>query len=507
MLRRCAINKQTSWSFDTPKGPGAPGLPVLETGEIARLSIAIALVIAALAPFAHARTRPHYGGTLRVEIAGDPWERPGGMARRLVLDGLTRADASGSAQPALAVEWSSENQDHRWQFKLRPGVHFQDGSPLTSIAVVASLNTACPQNCPWTAIHAVGGAIIVTGDEPMPNLPELLASDEYLIALTLTNDGKPPENVIGTGPFQVSGSANGVLTLAANENCWAGRPFADSAEIRSNRAVRDQWLDLNVGRADLVEVPPEQMRQAQQQRLAVLASPPVTLLALQIAEAGSLESPLLRQAMALAIDRGALSNVIFQKQGEVTASLLPANLTGFSFLFPVARDLIKAQELRGGITPPPLTLAAPGDATMQLAAQRIALNLREAGFNVQVASSAGQHADLILREFELEGDQPQAALESIARSAGIALSSAGQSDQALFQSESEILSRGILVPLLYLPRAYAFSARVRDLRLNPDGSPDLADVSLLDTSRGDLSREDTSRGDTSREGSPQGNTP
>ena len=38
---------------------------------------------------AGARTRPHYGGTLRVEIEGDPWERPDGIARRLVYDGLT----------------------------------------------------------------------------------------------------------------------------------------------------------------------------------------------------------------------------------------------------------------------------------------------------------------------------------------------------------------------------------------------------------------------------------
>ncbi len=431
------------------------------------------------------RTRPHYGGTLRVEIAGDPWQRPGGMARRLVLDGLTRVDANESARPALAVEWNSENQDHRWQFKLRPGVHFQDGSPLTSIAVVASLNTSCPSNCPWSAIHAAGGTVIFTGDEAMPNLPELLAGDEYLIALTMTSDGKPPEDVVGTGAFQVAVLSNGVLTLAANENCWAGRPFVDTIEIRAPRAVRDQWLDLGVGRAEIVEVPPELMRQAQQQRLAVLASTPVTLLALQIAESGSLESPLLRQSMALAMDRSALSNVIFQKQGGVTASLLPANLTGYSFLFSVDRNLSKAQELRGGITPPPLVLAAPGDGTMQLAAQRIALNLREAGFNVQVASGANQHAELMLREFELEINQPQAALESIAHSAGLTLPAIGQGDLALFQSESEILGRYTLIPLLYLPRAYAVSGRVRDLELNPGGSPDLADASLLDLPRGD----------------------
>ena len=79
-----------------------------------------------------------------------------------------------------------------------------------------------------------------------------------------------------------------MLTLTANENCWQGRPFADAIEIRVHRPVRDQWLDLSVGRADVVEVPAEQMRQAQQQRLSVLTSPPVTLLALQVAMSGAL---------------------------------------------------------------------------------------------------------------------------------------------------------------------------------------------------------------------------
>ena len=45
--------------------------------------------------------------------------------------------------------------------------------------------------------------------------------------------------------------------------------------------IREQWLDLSVGRADLVEVPAEQLRQASS-RATVVASPPVTLLALQV---------------------------------------------------------------------------------------------------------------------------------------------------------------------------------------------------------------------------------
>ena len=242
---------------------------------------AISCLMAGLALAAGARTRPHYGGTLRVEIEGDPWQRPDGLPRRLVFDGLTSLDANGVVRPALAVEWESENSDHRWQFRLRPGVHFHDGTPMTSVNVVASLTASCPADCPWTAVRAAGSSVVFTGDSPMPNLPALLAGGNFLISLTIAAEGRTPNGAIGTGPFQLTGFNNGVLTLAANETCWQGRPFADVVEIRVHRPVRDQWLDLGVGRADVVEVPAEQMRQAQQQRLSLVVSPPVTLLALQ----------------------------------------------------------------------------------------------------------------------------------------------------------------------------------------------------------------------------------
>lgn len=443
-----------------------------------RFAISISLVLVSIC--AWGRTRPHYGGTLRVEIEGDAWQRPGGIARRLVLDGLTRVDADGEARPALAIEWKSESDNHRWQFKLRPGVHFHDGTALTSAAVAAALNVACPQNCPWTAVRAAGSAVVFTSDSPMPNLPEMLAGDEFLIALTVTGEGKTPEGVIGTGPFQVSGFANGVLTLATNDGCWQGRPLLDSIEIRMHKPVRDQWLDLSVGRADLVEVPAEQLRQAQQQRLTVVTAPALSLLALQVADYGALANPMLRQSIAMAVDRGALSNVIFQKQGEVTASLLPSNMTGYSFLFPSDRNLAKAQELLGGLTPGPLMLATESDGAMRLAAQRIALNLREAGFNVQMANG-GQRAELLLRRIPLECSEPQAAMEEILRTTGVAATEIDTTPDALYKAEREALDKKTLIPLLYLPRSFAVSGRVRDLRMGADGSPDLADASLMDS--------------------------
>jgi MarR-like DNA-binding transcriptional regulator SgrR of sgrS sRNA len=439
-------------------------------------------LLALICACAGARTRPHYGGSLHVEVVGDPWQGTDGLARRLVLDGLTALDANGLVSPALAVEWQSDSNDHRWQFRLRQGVHFHDGSALNAQAVVMALNLACTANCPWTAVRAVGSAVIFTSDSPMPNLPALLGSDAYLITLTRTADGQTPANPIGTGPFQFASSNSGLLTLIANESCWQGRPFVDEIVIAGNRPIREQWLDLSVGRADIAEVPPQELRLAQQQHLAVVVSPPVELLALEVMDTGALTNVMLRAAISQAVDRGALSNVIFQKQGVITASLLPQSLTGYAFLFPADRDLNKANELRGGLMPPPLTLAADGDGTMQLAAQRIALNLREAGFNVQVAIARNApHADLALRKLPLEGADPAAALETLLRGAGENISVAGRNATALYRAEHDVLDLKTLIPLLDLPRAWAVGSRVRDVTLRADGTPDLADASLEGT--------------------------
>jgi len=415
-----------------------------------------------------------------VEIAGDPWERPSGVARRLVYDGLTQLDASGTLQQALATSWEQDNSFHRWQFRLRPGVRFHDGTALSSAAVVASLKISCSTHCPWDAVKAVGPLVVFTDDSSMPNLPELLASDQFLIALTSTADGRAATGAVGTGPFQAIDFKNGVLSLTANENCWAGRPFADAIEVRVRRSIRDEWLDLSLGRADLVEVPAEQIRQAQQQRLSVIASSPIMLLALQVSDTGVLSNVKIRGAIAAAVDRSALYNVIFQKQGEVTAGLLPQRMSGYSFLFPTARDLNRAHELRGGLATGELTLSVESDGAMQLAGERIALNLREAGLNVQMTGSAGQHSDLVLRRFLVAGSDPAAALERILWDAGTLVPVTEGTSADLYKREQTILDNRRIIPLVDLPLAYASGTRMRDLHLRADGTPDLAGASLED---------------------------
>jgi ABC-type dipeptide transport system, periplasmic component len=428
---------------------------------------------------AWARTRPHYGGALRIETAGDAWQGRDAIARRLVYEGLTTLDAGGGLKPALAVSWQSDDNSHRWQFRLRPGVRFHDGSALTATAVVQSLTLACATNCPWTAVRAVGSTVVFTSDSSFPNLPDVLASDVFLISLPRTPTTPASSQAIGTGPFEVTQMSGNVTIVTANESSWQGRPFVDQISITAHRAIRDQWLDLSLGRADVVEVPAEQMRQAQQQRLSVVMSRPSTALVLNLSDSGVLANPNLRAAVAYAVDRSSVFNVIFQKQGEVTASLVPKSVSGYAFLFPTDRDMNKATEARGGLTPGVVTLSTDGEGVMQLIEQRLALNLREAGFTVRFAPGMGTgYSDIALRSLPVAGSDAAGVLGRLLLAAGQAQAVTIMNPETAFQVEQDILSRRLIVPLIDVPRDYAIGGRVKNLSLNGFGMPDFASASV-----------------------------
>jgi len=413
-----------------------------------------------------------------VETEQDAWQS-GGLARRLVFEGLTAFGGDGLIHPALATEWQTDANQHRWQFHLRAGVRFHDGTPLTAAAGAASLNSSCESNCPWKSLRATGASLVFSTETAIPNLPALLADDDFLIGKGLADNSPGSGATVGTGPFEFGGDSSGVVSLSANDAHWQGRPFLDSVQIRGHKDVRSQWLDLAAGRADLVEVPPEQMRAAQQQRLNVISIPSSQLLALRVMPSGALANDNLRAALALAIDRNALVNVIFQKQGQATASLLPQTLSGFSFLFPAQRDLDKARGLRSGSGQSRISLACDADGAMQLAAQRLALNLRDASFVVQVNASAAQGAEIRLLKLPIIGLDPAAALAILLRRAALPQTvPTSAAPAALYQDESDALRHNTIVPLMALPQAWALSSRVDGLALLPNGLPDVASASL-----------------------------
>jgi hypothetical protein len=85
---------------------------------------------------------------------------------------------------------------------------------------------------------------------------------------------------------------------------------------------------------------------------------------------------------------------------------------------------------------------------------------------------------LELRKVHLEATDPDAALDEMLARFGENGTVTGTDAASLWQEERGVLKRNTIVPLLWLPRAWAAGDRVRDLRLLSDGQPALSDASL-----------------------------
>jgi ABC-type transport system substrate-binding protein len=470
-----------------------------------RLVAVSSVMVAALA--AHAETRPQYGGALHVAMRAaptslDPVELaaeidPAGNVladsfgqRSLILlmfDTLVTTDESGRIQPSLATSWQAlsgtQPGNRRWQFRIRRGVKFHDGTGLTAEITAAALRTANPS---WNvSANPDGDSIVIDRGSSDADLLEELALPRNSIAKR--SSGNTPS---GTGPFHIVDWQPGKhLTLAADEDCWRGRPFLDTIEIEMGKGFRDQMTALELGKADLVEVAPEQARRISQDQVPgnsvlrgrrLASSAPLELLALVLArDAASPEEKLLREALALSVERGSIKNVLLQGAGQPAASILPNWMSGYGFLFPTESDLPRARQLCGQVRSiPAWTVGYDGsDPVARLLAERIALNAKDAGLPVQPTSSSAPSADLRLVRIPLVSPEPWIALGNVAALVGAPVKESG-SVEDLHASEIAVLATQRLIPLFHLPVSYAASASLNHWAVRADGSWDLGDAWL-----------------------------
>ena len=424
---------------------------------------------------ASAETRPRYGGALMLDLHDvltltDPGDWPAPLAG-LVYDRLVQLDDRGRPQPGLASSWTHDSENKRWQFTIRPGAKFQDGSPITAASVRASLKS-------WNNVEISGeDSILIQTEKPSPDIPIELAGVRNAI-LHRGSDGV----TIGSGPFRITEwQAVRHAVFSANEDYWGGRPFLDTVELTMGRPLRDQLIDLELGKADLVELSLDQARGAAQRGMRTWRSLPLELMAL-VFEPGhrAVEDTRLRRAVALAIDRAAILNVLLEKQGEPAGALLPQWMTGWAFLFPATRDLGRARDSAALIQPVPrLSLTyVPSDPLSRSIAERIALNAREAGVVIQVLPDA--KADMRIARVRLRSHDSAQSLADIAAALGLPqlIRPDGGTLETLYAAEQKVLADFRVVPLFYLPATYGLSARVRNWQPAPGGNWRLENVWL-----------------------------
>jgi peptide/nickel transport system substrate-binding protein len=225
--------------------------------------------LATLATTAHAQT-PRKGGriTAATNSSGvndtlDPARQANQMdycRGFMFYNGLTSLDGSLTPQPALAEEFTTQDAT-TWVFKLRKGVTFHDGKPLTPADVVFSLMrhkdaaTASRAKVLADQIESVTASgpneVTIRLVSPNADLPAILGTFHFHIVKEGTTDFNAG---IGTGPYKVKEFKPGVRSIAVrNENYWKpNRPYLDEIEFVG---ITDESARVNAllaGQLDLV---------------------------------------------------------------------------------------------------------------------------------------------------------------------------------------------------------------------------------------------------------------
>jgi hypothetical protein len=267
----------------------------------------------------------------------------------------------------------------------------------------------------------------------------------------------PPQ--IGPGMADLSAAFNATrwesgrrAVFTADEDARGGRPFLDAVDVQMARPQRERAIEF--GRADLVEVTPAYLLHAPTGQ-RIWPSQPVRLVALvfgpRVADAR------VREAVALAVDRTAIHNVLLQRQGEISGGLLPQWISGYAFLFSAGADMARARKLVSAAPSAArgLTLAAADRTT----AERIALNARDAGLTISVVA-AGAPADVRLVEPRIVSTDPAAALAAIVAQLDLPAPAPAAKPEPLYNAERALLEGFRAVPLFHVPDLYAVGPRV-----------------------------------------------
>lgn len=258
----------------------------------------------------------------------------------------------------LAESWTSNDALDEWRFKIRPGVTFHDGSPLTAETVAANLTKFQDQSslgsAPVTSIAYDGDEVIVTLNRSYSILPAILAdwNTGIISAANLTEE--PSDSVAGTGPFAVIDASDPtMLKLFANNDYWGTEATINNVEYLFVPDAQARQAMAQAGEVEFAFSLPvtatQMLAGAENVDVNIQAIPRVRALKLNGGMA-PLDEVAVRQAISYAIDRSGIATSIVGNPDTAASQLFPASLPAWhdASLTPFSYDPVKAAELLAG---------------------------------------------------------------------------------------------------------------------------------------------------------------
>lgn len=381
----------------------------MRSNMVKRFAIVAAIMLMAFSWPSHAQQK---GGANELRIAV-PQEPPvadicaiGSNAAARVLfanvgEGLTeRVVETGEVRPLLATAWK-QLSPMVWEFTLRKGVVFHDGTPFNAQTAATSVNRTFLKQLNCSVATQAFGAVRLTAEAVGDSVLRLTTAVEdpilplrtAFLGMTSPNTptDKPTARPIGTGPYKFASWERGTrLVLDRHDKYWGKAPQFERVTylFRGEDLVRAEMI--NAGEADIAVGLPFEF---QKYKGAVMFDVPETLGVRIHIQSPPFNNKKVREAVKLAIDRQGIIKAVWSGAGKVASQPIPPDALGFDPKYPspaynpdAARKLIAQAKAEGAPVGTPsiiytrLDILENGD----LLAQALAQQLNNIGLNVKV---------------------------------------------------------------------------------------------------------------------------
>lgn len=292
------------------------------------------------------------------------------------------ADGNVTVTPSLAESWEESADGRTYTFRLRDGVTFSNGSPLTSSDVLYSFVRLLthPDSCNQDIAEIILGAdrlesgetdelegfqiiddlnFSITLEQPFEaflaclSMPGASILDEETTIEAGDRFGLDPASTIGTGSFVLREWEPGKgMLLSANEGCWDGGPACEGLDLRfltDAEAIRQLFEN---GKLDILDLDDQDSAaeffvhgDVYRSRMQEVPQIGITYIALN-ESIEPLDDVRVRNALQLALDRPTLLDAVYSGRGSVENGIISRGLYGYNPDLPVIPfDQAKAREL------------------------------------------------------------------------------------------------------------------------------------------------------------------
>ena len=339
-----------------------------------------------------------------------------------IFDRLIVPDERQRPTPGLAASWKTID-DLTWEIKLREGVTFHDGTPLTADDVVFTFERAPDvPNSPSSFASFIKGKTAIKVDDRTLHIKTetaypLMLNDLMNIGIlsrkhgegASTEDYNSGKAAIGTGVYKfVEWIPGDRLILERNEAYYGAKPEWQRVVVKPIKSGPARVAALLAGDVDFIDIVPtiDIARLEKDPKVDLSESVSNRVIYLHIdqfrddspfvkaADGGAIENPLrdqrVRQAISKAINRPAIVERVMEGVAIPAGQLLPDGFFGVSDNLPPeafdpegAKDLLKAAGLPDGFQ---LTIHGPNDRYINDAkiAEAIAQMLTRIGIKTAV---------------------------------------------------------------------------------------------------------------------------